>query len=92
MEAVLGVAGARLLLDPLENIGIDNGWDRGLNNFIVGFSFVCFRRCLIELPSSDVNGVRQQLVYVTNAETVVPASSISTSIQPFDYFFNTKRT
>jgi hypothetical protein len=62
------------------------------NDFLIGLSFVCFRRCLIELPSSDVNGVRQKLMYVTNAEAIVPASPISTGIEPFDYFLNTERT
>jgi hypothetical protein len=31
-------------------------------------------------------------MYVTNAEEVVPAGSVSPGIQPFDYFLNTERT
>jgi hypothetical protein len=82
----------QLALNPFESIRVDNSWYRRLNYFILGFSFMCFRRSLIELPATDVDSVGQKLVDVTDPEAVVPASPISSSIQPFDYFFDAERT
>ena len=91
MEAVFWGCGHATVAEPGQTYQRHNGWYRRLNDFIVGFSFVCFGRCLIEPPPADVNGVCQKLVYVANAEAIVPASPISANIQPFDYFFNAKR-
>jgi len=63
----------QLALNLFEDVGIDDGWNGNLNDFVFRFPPSGLRGDLIEPPPADIHGVGQNLVDRPDAKTLASA-------------------
>jgi hypothetical protein len=82
----------KLALNLLEYLRLDQAGDRNRDDFLVGLALASARRGLIELPLANVDRVGQDLVNRGNPKGLAAPGAIAIAVEPFDNFFDAKRT